>query len=94
VVKEVEHIPAHTVALKEGAKVYSADGEHVGDVERVFVDKRTDYATHFVITQGLLFKERKRIPTSWVRKVDEETVHLNVNARLLERVPDYGEVSQ
>src|SRR5689334_21295383 len=33
-----QNIPQGTVAMKEGAKVISADGKHVGNVERVFTD--------------------------------------------------------
>lgn len=82
-----QNIPEGTVGLKEGAKVISADGEHVGNIERVMtVDDR---ATHLLISQGLLFKERKVIPTTWISTITEDEVDLNVRASLLERLPDY-----
>jgi uncharacterized protein YrrD len=83
------NIPADTIPLKEGADVMSSDGEHVGDVERVFVDSESHRATHFLISEGLLFKERKLVPTHWVRSVEEDKVHLWVPSRLLERLPAY-----
>jgi uncharacterized protein YrrD len=83
------NIPADTVPLKEGADVMSSDDQHVGDVERVFVDSESHRATHFLISQGLLLKERKLVPTHWVRSVEEDKVFLWVPSRLLERLPDY-----
>lgn len=89
-VETTRNIPADTVPLKEGADVMSSDGEHVGDVERLFVNTESNKATHFVISAGLLFKERKLIPAHWVRSVEEDKVHLAVPSRVLERLPAYS----
>lgn len=85
------NIPDHTVALKEGARVISRDDHHVGNVERVFVDAATNRATHLLISQGLIFKNRKLVPTSWVRQTSEDEVILTTSASSLERLPDYSE---
>jgi uncharacterized protein YrrD len=85
------NIPDNTVPLKEGSNVISVDDKHVGDVERLFVEPDSGRATHFVISHGLLLKERKLVPAHWVRTVDEKEVHLTVSARLLERLPAYEE---
>jgi uncharacterized protein YrrD len=84
-----QNIPEDTVALKDGSEVISADGERVGKTERVLVDPQSNRATHFVISKGLLFKENKLIPMSWVRNVQEDQVHLAVGSRLLDELPDY-----
>jgi uncharacterized protein YrrD len=89
VVETERNIPEGTVALKEGAKVISSDDEHVGDVETVLTDPEENRATHLVISQGLLFKERKLVPTSWVSMVMSDEVHLAVGSRLLERLKEY-----
>lgn len=81
------NIPDHTVALQEGTDVISADGEHVGDIERLFIDPGSNKTTHFLISQGILFKDRKLVPVHWVRSVEEDEVHLVVSSRLLERLP-------
>lgn len=83
------NIPADTVPLQEGADVMSSDGEHVGNVERLFVDAESNKATHFLISEGLLFKEHKLVPAHWIRSVEENQVQLTVPARLLERLPAY-----
>jgi uncharacterized protein YrrD len=83
------NIPEDTIPLKEGTDVISSDGEHVGDVERLVIEPELNKATHFVISQGLLFKDRKLVPAQWVKSVEEDKVHLVVSARLLERLPSY-----
>lgn len=85
------NIPEDTVALKEGADVISSDGEHVGDIERLMIEPETKETTHFLISQGMLFKDRKLVPAHWVKSVEEEKVYLAVPARLLERLPAYRE---
>lgn len=67
----------------------SSDGKHVGDIERMFVEPESNQATHFVISQGMFFKDRKLVPAHWVRTVDEDRVHLSVTAELLEQLPSY-----
>jgi uncharacterized protein YrrD len=83
------NIPDETVPLKEGAKVTSADGEHVGDVERVLTDSASQTATHLVISQGVLFKHRKVVPMAWVLDVSEDNVRLAVGSELLQSLRDY-----
>lgn len=83
------NIPENTVPLKEGTDVISSDGEHVGDVERLFVEPDANHTTHFVISQGLLFKDRKLVPAGWVKSIEEDKVHLAVPSKLLEKLPPY-----
>jgi uncharacterized protein YrrD len=80
VVTQVEqHIPQGTVAMKEGAKVITADGKHVGNVERVLADASLDQVTNLEISKGLLTKEWRLIPMKWVKTVGEDEVTLRVN---------------
>lgn len=88
-----QNIPDNTVALREGARVISADDQHVGEIERLFVDPESERATHILISQGLLFKDRKVVPTAWVGTVTSEAVRLTMRAETLEQVPDYTESS-
>ena len=86
-----QNIPEHTVPLKEGANIISVDEKHVGDLERLFVASDTNNVTHFVISQGLFFKERKLVPAGWVKNVEEDKVYLSVSTNLLDRLPAYQE---
>jgi len=84
-VKEKEqHIPAGTVALKEGATVVAADGKHVGHVEKVITDAPAEHATHLLVSKGLLSKEHKLIPMTWVGILSEDEVHLTVESKQVE----------
>jgi uncharacterized protein YrrD len=85
------NIPEDTVPLKEGTNVVSSNGEHVGDVERLLLEPDSNKVTHFLISQGLLFKDRKLVPAHWVKSVEENTVYLTVSSKLLERLPAYQE---
>ena len=69
----------------------SSDDKHVGDVERILVDPDTNEVTHFVISQGLLFKDRKLVPIHWVNSVEEDNVYLVVSSTVLDRLPSYEE---
>jgi uncharacterized protein YrrD len=90
VVTSGQNIREGTVALKEGARVMSADGEHVGDVERILTDVATDRVTHLLIARGLLVKEKKLVPMHWVNSIEEDEVLLGVNADILEDLREYS----
>jgi uncharacterized protein YrrD len=83
------NIPSGTVPLEEGAKVVSSEGEHVGDVERVYADEEKQRVTHLLISQGLISKSRKLIPSMWVGSVRENEVRLSVAERFVETLPQH-----
>ncbi len=85
------HIPSDNLVIKEGAKVISADGRHVGNVERVIADPEEGAVTHLLIAKGLLLKEHKLIPMDWVESIGKDDMHLAVDASLLERLEPYKE---
>ena len=77
------NVPEGAIVLEEDAEVISADGEHVGDVAKVLADAESNRITHILISRGLLFKEERRVPVSWIDRVAEETVYLAVESSLL-----------
>lgn len=81
-------IPEELIVLKEGAKVISSDEEHVGDVERIYIDEESGKVTRFIISQGLLLKTRKSVPIQMVDGIEDEEVHLSVGAQQLAELPD------
>lgn len=93
-VEKNQNIPEGTVPLEVDAHVISAEGEHVGDVEEVFTEPKANRVTHLLISRGLLFKETKLVPTSWITKVKEDEVHLVVGAAVLEALPEYPAPSE
>ena len=84
-----ENIPPGTVALNEGAHVISRDYRYVGNVLQVWTDPRSGQATHLVISMGLVVKQKKLIPTTWVRSLGANEVRLVVDSRLLEELREY-----
>jgi uncharacterized protein YrrD len=84
-----QNIPAGTIALKEGAKIITAEGKEVGHLERVFTDSTAHRATHLVIAQGLLAPKRRLIPITWANIVDEDEVHLAVKESTLDWLRTY-----
>ena len=94
VLKTDQDIPEGTIALEEGAKVISRDGEHVGNVEQVITESQANRVTHFVISEGFLLKERKLVPAVWVAKVAEDEIHLSIESSLFERLPEYHATDQ
>jgi uncharacterized protein YrrD len=85
VTRREHHIPEGTVVVNEGAKVTSADGKHVGNVERVFFDPATDQVTSFLVSKGLILKEKMLIPAAWVTGFGELEIRLAVGSRTLEK---------
>jgi len=83
------NIPDNTVGLKEGARVSSADGHHIGDVERVFVDEGSMRATHVLVADGLIFKTHTPIPVTWIDTVTDDEITLAVSEKLLKGLPEY-----
>jgi uncharacterized protein YrrD len=83
-------IPDDNVAIRSGTRVMSIDGKHVGSVEQVLTGEYADEVTHFVISQGLLFKDRKLVPVGWVSDIGEDEVQLAVDADFLGKLPSYN----
>ena len=78
------NIPPGTVALREGARVIASNGEPVGQVEVVLTEAGTDRAIGLIISKGLLLKEQRRVPITWVSRLDEDEIHLAVSPHQLE----------
>ncbi len=81
------NIPNDTIAVKEGAKVVTRDGEDVGHVEQVLTGVQADHVTHFLISKGLLVKEKRLIPVGWIDQLDAEEVHLAVKSDTVNKLP-------
>ena len=92
-IRTTQNIPEGTVALEEGAKVISADDKNVGSIEQLVVDPQDNRVSHFVVGEGLLFKERKLIPVTWISTIGEKEVYLSVKSGTLERVPAYHQTT-
>lgn len=88
-VETERNVPEGAVALKDGAKVLSAEGKQAGTVERIFAEEESGRATHILVSHGLLGAGKKLIPTLWITSVEEDEVHLAVRSEFLDRIPEY-----
>lgn len=83
------NVPEGSLVIPEGTNVYSLDDDHVGDVYSVHMDKQNNHLTHFIISQGLLFKDYKMIPTFWIEEVNQDGIHLAVSTEQLKALPAF-----
>jgi len=86
-----QNIPEGTLALKEGARVFSDNNQHVGNVARIFTESPSDRVTSFLISDGIFFKEKKLIPVSWIHEMQEGEIHLSVGTSVLDKLHEYQE---
>jgi len=79
-----QNIPEGTIAMKDSAKVITVEGKHVGNLESVVADSSIDQVTHLIMSSGIIAKDRKLIPIRWVRVMNEDEIHLNVDKKSIE----------
>lgn len=79
--------PAGELALRRGARVEATDGQ-VGHVDEFIVDPESDRITHLVLQEGHLWgKKDVSIPASEIKRINENTVYLNITKRQIEALP-------
>ena len=88
------NIPKGTVALREGARVFSANNDHVGNVAQVFTEPSGDQVTSFLMSEGIFFKAKKLVPVAWIGEIQEGEIHLSVGTPILDKLPEYQEAPQ
>jgi len=87
-VKETQrNIPDGTVPLEEGAKVVDAEGKSVGDVEQVYAEADEHRVTHLLVSRGVISKDKKLIPSAWIKDIFEDAVRLTVKNTVIENLP-------
>jgi uncharacterized protein YrrD len=75
--------------FQEDARVFSADGKEMGEVNRFVVDPVSKKVTHIVIQKGFFFPEEKLVPVSWISAMQENKVQLAVGRQIVDRLPAY-----
>ena len=77
--------------LKQGAQVYSAANDRVGEIDRVVIHPRTRVVTHIVVRKGILFKEDKVVPMSLIAAANDDRLLLREDAGDLKDLPPFEE---
>jgi uncharacterized protein YrrD len=75
-----------TVALREGAKVISSDGQNVGNIETIITSE--NHLTDLLIAKGKLIKSRKMVQVEMISSMMNNEVRLNVNADFVNSLPE------
>jgi sporulation protein YlmC with PRC-barrel domain len=86
--KTHRNIPDDAVALEEGADVTDRRGRHLGTIEDIFAEPETFKVTDLLVSSGMIKKEKKRVPVTWIKDIDEDFVHLYIEQQAFENLPD------
>lgn len=62
--------------LHQGTRIESADGDHLGDVDRLVIDPSGRQITHVVVRKGIFFPDDRVIPVDTIAHADEAAVRL------------------
>lgn len=79
--------------FKKGVSVLDNHDEKVGEIDRVVIDPQSAEVTHVVVRKGFLFTEDKVLPVDQISRTSDDAVHLNVDAKQVEEMPDYIETN-
>lgn len=83
------NLPEQTIALKAGARVVDSDGEEVGHIEQISTLYNSDTVVSFVIARGLLVKEHRLVPMSWVKLITADEIQLKVTSARLDSFQNF-----
>jgi sporulation protein YlmC with PRC-barrel domain len=75
--------------LTAGADVYAANGEKVGELERIVVDPKSREVTHIILEKGTFTKTEKVVPIGLVTGAGRERVTLGQAPDALDGLPDF-----
>src|SRR5829696_6233047 len=75
--------------IELGARVLTADGEHVGKVQHLILDPKTEELRSLVVEHGMINRESKTVPGSLVDVSDEESISLQITQEEFEELPDF-----
>ena len=73
------NVPDEYDVIGPGTDVFAVDGQKIGTVSEVMVDRDGDIAG-FVVEKGFLFKHDVFIPVDWIYDIGHEHIHLKVTA--------------
>ncbi len=83
------NVPEGSIALDQGTRVTTTDGEHVGDLDEVITGGPDEMASHIVLSRGLLGTQKKLIPADWIMTVEEDQIRLAVPSKVVKNLPAY-----
>jgi len=82
--------PDEVIEFREGTGVYTADGAHVGSVERIVVEPVEKRVTHLVVAEGVLRSHDKVLPVELVEHIAPDRIELRPGVDV-DRLADFEE---
>jgi sporulation protein YlmC with PRC-barrel domain len=65
--------------LHEGTRIESADGEHLGDIDRLVIDPSGRRVSHVVVRNGVFFPDDRVIPVDVIEQSDASVTRLRTS---------------
>ncbi len=92
VVTETTLGEAVAVDVREGQSVVSSNGHRIGTVKSVIVEANSGRISHFILTEGTIFKHDRKVNVELIAPDtgDTDTLHLKVDKEDIDRLGDYG----
>jgi uncharacterized protein YrrD len=83
--------PSSYLSLKEGARVYSCDGEGLGEVEHVLAEPDADIFDGLVLDTSVLPGGQRFVDADQVEEIFDRGVLLKLDRKAAERLPEPSE---
>jgi sporulation protein YlmC with PRC-barrel domain len=74
-----------------GTKVYTADDQHIGSVDRIILSDAKGDVESIVLHKGHFFTRDVMVPMRNVSRVDEDGVHLDLDEDHIDALQDFSE---
>jgi hypothetical protein len=84
---DTERIPPGELAIRRGIKVFATDGP-TGNVDEFLIDSDDGRITHIIMRAGRLWNKKEVIiPGSFIARIDQYRVYLNLDKRRVRTLP-------
>lgn len=84
-----EAIPEGELKLKKGMVVKDFNGKHLGHIDELIVDSKSDFITHLVMRSGHAFGKREvAVPNIDILSFEKTSVILSITEEEIEKLPE------
>jgi hypothetical protein len=83
--------PVAWIMIEKGWKVIASDGSEVGRVHEVAGDENADIFDGLAVTNSMLGRSSKYVPSELVGEINEGEVHLKLSKEEFDRLSEYQE---
>jgi len=80
------HPPHQMIEIERGMKIVVADGTEAGVVGAVMANPQSEKMTHVLLCRLPVTAVYRLIPINLIAKIDDETIHLNIQCADLKKL--------